>query len=232
MTKKDQIPPYTELNLSSQIMKKITEEQIQVEPKWHFLVASFFMTFGLVTLLILAAYLMSLSWYLVKMHSSLYYLWFGSRGTLAFWETFPGLYLLMALVSLGAGIYLLKRYDIAYKLRREYLLLGLLLGMAVAVAGMDVMGLNTTLSKKRAVRALYMQYSAQQHWYKGQVDMVDRRRMMVKPLQNQRSLMVEWTENTSLPKGERFLPGEWVIMIGDWKGQIFVAEGISSVGNP
>jgi len=138
----------------------------------------------------------------------------------------------MALVSLSAGVYLLKRYDIVYKLRREYLLLGLLLGMIVAVAGMNVMGLNTHLSKKRAVRALYMQYSAQQNWYKGQVDIVDRKRMMVKPLQNQRSLMVEWTEDTRLPKGERFLPGEWVIMIGDWKGQIFVAEGISLVETP
>lgn len=232
MTKKGKIASDKELNLSATIMQKIAQDKIQVEPKWHFLVASFFMTFGLVTLLILTAYLISLSWYLVKMHSSLYYLWFGSRGTLAFWETFPGLYLLMALVSLSAGVYLLKRYDIVYKLRREYLLLGLLLGMIVAVAGMNVMGLNTHLSKKRAVRALYMQYSAQQNWYKGQVDIVDRKRMMVKPLQNQRSLMVEWTEDTRLPKGERFLPGEWVIMIGDWKGQIFVAEGISLVETP
>lgn len=220
------------VDLSHQVMKKISQEKIEVEPKWHFVVGSFFTTFGLVTLLILAAYLFALSFYLLKMHSSLYYLWFGSRGARAFVETFPVMYLVLAMVTLVGGVMILRKYDIAYKMKQEYLVVGLLMGLLVAILGMESMGLNTTLSKKRAVRALYMQYSAQQHWYKGQVDMVDRRRMMVKPLQNQRSLMVEWTENTSLPKGERFLPGEWVIMIGDWKGQIFVAEGISSVGNP
>jgi hypothetical protein len=219
-------------DLSKLVMKKIREDKVRVQPKWQLMMGSFLVAFGLITGMLLTMYLLSLSWYLIQMHSSWSYLWFGDRGLKAFYQSFPFLYLLLALLSFVLGIKIITTYDFSYKVKWQYWMVGLIMGILVAEVGIGALRVNQKLANHNLMKTFYMEYKDRQTWYKAEVEKVELQQMLVTPMGRPKKMMVKWGEFTRLPYGGGFHSGQWIIVVGDWQGEEFVAEGISGVEKP
>lgn len=220
------------LDLSQKVMAKIKEDNIQVQPKWQFLMGSFLLSFGMLSATVLSIYLISVSWYRLRAHSSMQYLMFGSDGHEAFLATFPWIFLLLSIISLYMGVRIIKKFDVSYKIKWQFWLAGLILGVVVAGVWIDMMGVNRALENQVMTEPLYVKYNQSQDWYKGEISQVQSRRMTVTTMDSGHVVQVKWSEQTKLPLGSEFKQGHWVIMVGDWRGEYFEADGIEKVNRP
>ena len=121
-------------------MKKIHQEKITMKPKIYFLIGSVLTFAGLVSSIISSIFLFSLLRFSLR-----------ARGPMAeirleaVLESFSWWGVVLAIVSVGLGIWLLKRYDFAYKINLWLIIVGFILAIIVAGILLDLTGLNDIL---------------------------------------------------------------------------------------
>lgn len=216
--------------MQSDIMEQITSGAVTMKPRWYFVVGSFLAAFGLFGTMFLTVYFWGMSWYRINRHSSLEYLWFGDAGQTAFIKTFPWLLLAVALFSLGVGLWLMQRFDFSYRFRWVWVAGGVSIGVLVAGYVVDRSGLVHATIQAPMMEHLDIHYGDSQGFYKALIEEREGTVIVVKTL-DRRRMKVMWTEQTRMPFGAELHQGEWVIMVGNWQGEAFVAEGIGKVGD-
>jgi len=127
-------------NISAAVMNKIHQDKIKMRPKVYFVIGSVLTFVGLVLSIISSIFLVSL------MRFS-----FRARGMMAevrleaLMEQFSWWAPVLAIISVGLGVWLLKRYDFTYKINPAVLIAGFVLAVIVAGLVLDLTGLNDVL---------------------------------------------------------------------------------------
>jgi hypothetical protein len=130
------------LELEKNIMAKVQSGAIVMKPRWYFVLGTVLMSAGLVGLSIGAIFLTNLSFFMVRQHGPM-----GEYRLQLMWESFSWWIPALAIAGIGAGVWLLKKYDFSYKKNFGLLLFGFVLSILAAAFIIDCSGLNDTWSQ-------------------------------------------------------------------------------------
>lgn len=132
-------------------MSRVTSGRIAMKPKWYFAVGSVLMLFGTIAASVAAAFLINLTVFLIKKQGPGY-----GKLTLML-ESFPFWIPVLAILGIGAGILLLRKYDFSYKKNFLVMIIGFIASVVIAGFVIDALGLNNILSHRGPMRGFYQQ---------------------------------------------------------------------------
>jgi hypothetical protein len=142
-----------QLNITDNVMSRIESGQVHMKPKWYFLLGSLGMIMGVIGLIIISVFLVSLASFSLRTH--------GPMGEIRYQQMlseFPWWALVVAIACLSAGILLLKKYDFSYK--NNFILIVAALVGSVIIAGLavDYLNIDSQWARGGLIRRLYQQY--------------------------------------------------------------------------
>lgn len=144
----------SKINITEHVMSVIKDKQVNMKPRWYFVLGSIFMTLGLVGLATLSIFLISVVSFSVRTHGGI-----GSMiGYERFLTTFPFGAVLVAIIGTGFGFWLLKKYDFSYKQNFLLVIIGALVALFFAGWLVNFMGLDRLWMKRGPMRSFYHQY--------------------------------------------------------------------------
>ena len=144
--------PRDEIEISKNVMEKIRSGEVKMHSRWYFVLGSLALLAGVVSSVIVATFFVSLTSFALRAH--------GPGGAYRLQEilaSFPWWAPILALVGLGLGIWLLKKYDFSYKRNFVLIIVGLLLAILIAGIAIDYLGLNDTWMKRGPMRQYWQQ---------------------------------------------------------------------------
>lgn len=134
------------------VMAMVKANKIPMKPKWYFMLGSLLTMVGLVGLSIGAIFLTNLMLFLLRRH-----------GPMEQWRlqiilgSFPWWVPILAILSVGLGIFLLKKYDFTYKKNFWFIAVGFVTSVILAAFILDYLGLNDIWSHQGPMRRFYQQ---------------------------------------------------------------------------
>ncbi|KPJ70923.1 hypothetical protein AMJ51_00550 [Microgenomates bacterium DG_75] len=216
-------------DLSQQVMKQIQKEKVRMKPRFYFVAGSILLGIGLAGAIVGAILFLNLTFFRMRIHGPLGFLWFGQFGLRPFLVTFPWLPLLIAVGGIFGGISLLRRYDISYK--KSFL--GLVIALLVLVLTMgfvlDQIGFNERLERIKPLHPFYPGHFKNQDWVMGEIIQIEDEEMVISTPQGEEVRILR-EEKTLLPFGGDFEVGERIRGVGEWRDDVFVAKGIGKGG--
>lgn len=142
----------SELNLEQMIMNRIKSGQINMKPRWYFITGSLLLFAGLVGSAIGAIFLLNLSLFLARQHGPM-----GEVKLQLMLSSFPWQIPVLAIVSVIAGIYFLKKYDFSYKKNFILVVVSFIITIFLAAIIIDLSGINDNWFRQGPMRRLYQQ---------------------------------------------------------------------------
>jgi len=122
-----------------------------MKPKWFFVLASFFLFFGLILSTISAVFFFNLIFFISKTH-------YGRMSQYRFdmmISDFPWLIVPLAVIGLGFGLFLIRKYDFSYKTGFIKIVLLYLLVIAASVFLINHFDLNRFWMGSKPVKRFY-----------------------------------------------------------------------------
>lgn len=140
------------LDLEHSVMTKVRANEITMRPRWFFVVGSLAKLVGLTASAVMLLYLVNLSLFLLRDHGPM-----GEWRLQQILASFPLYVPLLAMVGVATGIWLLKKYDFAYK--RNFLFIVTLCLIAILLSGLilDTTGLSDIFLRRGPARGMYQQ---------------------------------------------------------------------------
>lgn len=140
-------------SITGSVMDRIKKKEIRMKPHWYFLAGSILLVVGIAAALAISVFLVSLTVFSLRTHGPMVQLRLNQL-----LATFPWWAPLIALLGIGAGIGLLRRYDFSY--RKNFLLIagGLILVVVLVGWFIDYSGLDDFWMGGRMMRGIYQQY--------------------------------------------------------------------------
>lgn len=133
--------------ITENVMGQIHEGRVKMKPKMYFAVGAFLAFVGLVFSFITSVFLFSLIQFSVRSHGPMKEIRFEQlMNSFSWWLPF------FAVISLFAGIILLKKYDFSYKKKYVVIIFYFIFSALIASYFVDRMGLQDFLSRKKHTR--------------------------------------------------------------------------------
>jgi hypothetical protein len=138
------------IDFSQEIMTKVKTGEINMRPKWYFVLGSSLLFLALVTLIILAVFLFNVSLFALRRQGPMH-LWRLEMllSNLPLWIP------ILAILALWGGIKLLKKYDFSYKKNFLLIIITFVIAIISAAWAIDSLGLNELWSRKEPMRRFY-----------------------------------------------------------------------------
>lgn len=136
-------------SIREQVLSTIESGKVKMRPKWHFVLKTILGIAGLVFVLLVVVYLISLAHFVLVQSGAWFVPPLGMRGIISFITSLPWFILLVALVFIGILEILVRKYAFAYKRPLSYSVLGLLV---VVLIGGGIMA-NTSFHRGLAQSA-------------------------------------------------------------------------------
>lgn len=147
--------PKTEnkINISENVMALIRDKKAKIKPKWHFLLSFFLMTGGLVGLIILIIFSISLMSFAIRTHGPM-----ESTRLTKMLLSFPWWAVFITIAGFGFSVKILKKYDFSYK--KNFLLIIFSLFLSIVLTGwlIDYTRIDNFWIKKRPLKEFYQKY--------------------------------------------------------------------------
>lgn len=143
------MPNKNEIDLENEIMKKVLSGKVNMKPKWYFVLGSILSFTGLVGTFIGTTFLANLVLFLIRKQGP------GTGRLIQMLESFPIWVPLLAILFMGLGIWLLKKYDFSYKHNFMTLVIVLVVAIILSAIIINALGLNEIWSKKGPMKRLY-----------------------------------------------------------------------------
>ena len=137
-------------------MSRIKREHITMKPRWYFIFGSLAMVIGLVGLSMLSIFFVNVTVFSLRAH--------GPMGAIRYQQllsSFPWWAPGLAIIGLGFGIWMLKKYEFSYKKNFLLVILGFVAAIIVSGVLIDYLGINTFLSRQGHMRRFYQQVEVQ-----------------------------------------------------------------------
>lgn len=217
--------PRKKKDFSKKVMERIEKEEVKMRPKAYFVLGSVLLGTGLAIALLLAAMFTNFVFFRLRMHAPLSYLRLGTLGLKPFLANLPIVPLLISLLSIIAGLKLIKKYDISYKKSFTGIVIGIVTFSLVLGFVIDRIGLNERLGKVRPFQPLVHQRLPKDGWVMGEVIEVYNQALLLLTPEG-REVKVQWGEETKISDTEKLSIGTRVHAIGKWDEDTFIAKGI------
>ena len=226
------------IDLKAKVMRKIRDGKINFRSRYIFLAKKLGLGGGLTLSLILAVLFLNLTFFGVKATGSLEFLSFGTKGILAFLESFPYHWILIGLAFFVFASIILSRYDISYKRPFRVVLAILLLSVFVVGAIISVSGVNEAIEDRvnqghfPLMRPFYRRmHGMWRNALLGEVAEVKSDGLMVEIAQ-EKTVFIKFTENTLFPAESVFSKGDYIRVLGEWEEEeeVFNAQVLQIAG--
>lgn len=214
-------------DMTEKVMKEIEEKGIKMRPRVYFIVGSLLLGVGLAGAMILAVFFVNLAVFKFRVQAPLGFLWLGRFGLRPFLQNTPWQAGLLALGGIAGGLFLLKKYDIAY--RKNFLVLALsLIGLTVALGlVLSRAGFNERAGRARLMHSLYQHQFVGRDWVMGKVIEVKENEVEILAPDGKK-LTIVWDESTRWPFKGKVATGEAIRAVGKCEGEVLQAQGIVS----
>jgi len=144
--------PRDEIDINNYVMDKIRSGEIKMRSRLWFIFGSLAVILGLVGSAILMVFFVSLMSFSLRTHGPM-----GSYRLQEILSSFPWWAPVLALVGLGLGVWLLKKYDFSYRRNLFLIVMGLLLALILAGVTIDYLGLDDIWLKHGPMRQYWQQ---------------------------------------------------------------------------
>lgn len=138
-----------EIDLENEVMTKIVSGEIAMKPRWYFVVGSVSMLLGMVAMTVVTTFLVNLTIFFFKRQGLGY-----GKITIMF-NNFPFWIPALAVMGIGIGILLLRKYDFSYKKNFFLIVFGFVASIIIAGFVIDALDLNDVWSKRGPMRNFY-----------------------------------------------------------------------------
>jgi len=139
------------INFEKEIMSRVSSGEIAMKPKWYFVTGSIFMLLGTIATAVATVFLINLTIFLFRKQGPGY-----GKLTMMF-ESFPFWIPILAILGIGIGILLLRKYDFSYKKNFIAIIVGFIASTIIAGFAIDRLGLNDVWSHGKTMRGFYQQ---------------------------------------------------------------------------
>lgn len=216
-------------DLSKEIVKKIKAEKVKMRPRAYFILGSVLLGIGVAGALLFSIIFTNRAFFRLRVFGPFGNLAFGKAGIGPFLSTFPFISLVLALIGIGGGFYLLRRYEFSYKRS----LISLLIGVAALVVTvgfvLDQVGFGERAKNYRSLAPLYSYKAKGEDFVVGEIKAVEEGSLtVITPIGDE--VEVIFNENTRLPSGSDFEEGDRIRAVGEWENDTFIAKGIGKGG--
>ena len=152
-------------NITENVMGQIHQGKIKMKPRLYFVVGSILTFLGAISAFVVSVFLVGLIRFSLRTH------W--GRGAQYKWDQmlsdFPWWIIIFTIISLGIGIWLIRKYDFSYKIKPWFVISGFILIIVTAGFLVDKMGLNDTLLHRGPMKETMNKYfqnknQPQQDW--------------------------------------------------------------------
>ena len=143
------------IDIEKEVMSRVTSGEIAMKPRWYFVAGSVFVLLGTIAAAVAVAFLINLTIFLIKKQGPGY-------GRLAImFESFPFWIPILAILGIGIGILLLRKYDFSYKKNFLLMIIGFIATVAIAGFVIDGLGLNDIWSRGGLMKGFYQRIENQ-----------------------------------------------------------------------
>lgn len=143
------------VDFEKEVMSRVASGKIAMKPKWYFVVGSVFMLFGTMATTVAAVFLINLTIFLIRKQGPGY-------GKLAImFQGFPFWIPILAILGIGIGIVLLRKYDFSYKKNFYVTIIGFIASVIIAGFVIDRLGLNNVWSRGGLMKGFYQRIENQ-----------------------------------------------------------------------
>lgn len=153
MSKKEPITPN---EIKANIMTKVRANEIVMKPRWYFILGSILTMSGMIGSSLVAIFLVNMTLFLLKRHGPM-----GQWRLQMILSSFSWWVPILAIVGISLGIWLLKKYDFAYKKNFWLIVGGFVTSIIVAAFILESLGLNDIWSRQGPMRRFYQQMEEQ-----------------------------------------------------------------------
>ena len=139
--------------MATRIMDMIKSGSLRMKPKWYFVLGSLAVTGGMVGLFIFSIFLVSLITFSLRSH--------GPMGSIRYEQltsNFPWWAVVMAIVGVGFGVWLLKKYDFSYKKNLLSVTVSFVLVILFSGWLINYFGFDGIWIKRGLMRGFYQRY--------------------------------------------------------------------------
>lgn len=141
-------------NLTDTIMEQIRGDEIKMRPKIYFIVGSLLTFAGLVSSVVISVFVIGLMQFSLRAHGPM-----AAYRLDQLLATFPWWAPMIAIAGMGAGIWLLRTYDVSFKIHFPVLVAGFVLAVLAGGWVVDSIGLNDALLRQGPMRGMMQRYA-------------------------------------------------------------------------
>lgn len=134
-------------------MLKIKSGEIKIKPKWYFVVGSFSSVLGLVGMVLVIIFCTNL--FLFTLRTNSYMKGYRLEQIIS---NFPWWALFIAVLGVGLGIYLLKKFDFSYRKNFVFIVAVIILAIFTASWLFDSLGINDVFMRRGMMNKIYQKY--------------------------------------------------------------------------
>lgn len=134
-------------------MSQIKSGEINMKPKWYFMVGSLLMFGSIVALAVVAIFLLNLTLFAIQPHygPGAEYRIDMIIGSFPWWAP------ILAVGGVILAIWLLKKYDFSYRKNFPLIILTFILAVIIGAVLIDLLGFNDYFAKRGPMRGFYKQ---------------------------------------------------------------------------
>lgn len=216
--------------LAEKISERIKQQHLHMRPRAYFIAGSVLLGAGLVATLLVAVFFVGVIIFRLRVNGAFTYL-NGPGGFAPFIDNIPWVPLVIALVGIGGGILIMKKFEFSYKHAFLGIAGGAILSIGVLGIVIDTAGLPERAENVTPLRPLlHMKYS-NNSWLAGTIIWINADNLGV-GTPNGTSFTVLYTPDTIIIPDTPMMNGEWVRVIGEQENETFNAEEIMHQSTP
>ncbi|MFH1188616.1 MAG: hypothetical protein V1652_02095 [bacterium] len=215
--------------VEDKIMAQIRNGRITVRSKYLFLAESLGFGSALFLSIVLGILFFNFTLFYMRATDNLEYLSFGSSGIMAFLESFPYLLVIgFVFIILFAG-YLIKKSDMAYKKSFGYLATGLIIFIMLSGSALVYTNVSREIEKRAfesggpyAMFKPFFNHGMQKRrgGIAGQIQTIEEGYLQIRTPHGEYKVDIRTAE---YQKETVFTEGEFIVAIGEWEDDIFIA---------
>jgi len=223
-------------NFKHNILNKIKTREIDMKPRWHFVLKSLLLVFGVLTVALLAVYLLSFVVFALNQSGVMFAPLYGLKGVVVFVVSSPWLLIVLTGTS-GVLLYLLvTKYSFSYQKPLLYSMIGVVLLVILGSFVLQEAGMHQRLqqySERHNVPVFTPLYGGLREErpdgvLQGMITELTDDGFILQVADEDLVTVVVTRETKQRPPSARFV-GESVLVFGERQGDIVPAFGIRSM---
>ncbi len=140
-------------DIKENVMSLVQKGKIKMKPKWYFVLGSFILGAGVFALFVFSSFLVSLMVFSLRTHGPM-----GQWRYHQLLENFPWWSLPLAVLGIGLGVWILKKYDFSYRKNFLWIIIGFIAATILAGWFVNYSRLDSIWTERKPMRGFYHRY--------------------------------------------------------------------------